>query len=372
MMNAVGIIFADSYSSDERNELTRSRSSASLPVGCRFRAIDFMLSGMVDAGVRTVGILTKLNYGSLVDHLDGGKNWDLDRKRGGLTMLTPYSRGETAVPNVTAGKLDALRSIYGYLKDVAGEYVILGQGNVVANLDFTDIMLQHTKSEADITVVSGMLANPGNKCMCLDYDEELLIKGVSFREERGSYEASLNCYFMRKDFLLNFLREADVYDWHDLSRDLILRHIDSLRIMCYRHNGYAAILNTISQYYACNLALLKSEVREDLFSAERPILTHIHDTVPTLYGYNSAIKNTLLADGCTINGTTDGSVLFRNVTVEEGAVVENSVIMQGTHIGKGAVLKNVICDKNVVIRDGAQLIGSPAYPYVLKKGAVAE
>lgn len=370
-MKAVGIIFADSYSRDERNELTRHRSGASLPVGCRFRAIDFMLSGMVDASIRTVGVLTKLNYGSLVDHLDGGKNWDLDRKRGGLTMLTPYSRGETAVPNVTAGKLDALRSIVGYLEDTQGEYIILGQGNVVANLDFNQILLHHTKNEADITVVTAVIENPGDKCMIMKTGDDNVVSDVSFSTEKGKYEASLNCYCMRKDFLMNFLSKANLYDWHDLSRDLILRHMDSLRIVCYHHTGYAAILNTIQQYYDCNMDLLKKEIREDLFNSDRPILTHIHDTVPTLYAENSAINNTLLADGCVIDGTVKDSTLFRNVTVAEGATVENSVIMQGTHIGKGAVLKNVICDKNCIIADGSQLIGSPAYPYVLKKGAKA-
>lgn len=370
-MNAVGIIFADSYSRDERNELTRHRSSASLPVGCRFRAIDFMLSGMVDAGIRTVGVLTKQNYGSLVDHLDGGKNWDLDRKRGGLTMLTPYSRGETAVPNATAGKLDALRGITAYLNYIEGEYVILGQGNVVANLDFKDIMLHHTKNEADITVVSAEVENPGDRCMVMNIGEDNTINDVSFSEAKGKYEVSLNCYCLRKDFLMGFLSKSNLYDWHDLNRDLILRHMDSLRIVGYHHKGYAAMLNTISQYYACNLDMLKKEVRDDLFNSERPILTHIHDTVPTLYAEKSSVAGTLLADGCTINGSVKNSVLFRNVTVEEGAHIENCVIMQGAHIGKGAVLKNAICDKNVIISGGAQLIGSPAYPYVLKKGAKA-
>ncbi len=370
-MNAIGIIFSDSYSTNESNELTRYRSSASLPVGCRFRAIDFMLSGMVNADITTVGILTKQNYGSLVDHLDGGKNWDLDRKRGGLTMLTPYSRGETAAPNVTAGKLDALRSIISYLNHIDGEYVILVQGNVVANLDFEDILLQHMKNEADITIVTGIVENPGDKCMILSFNDDNLLNDVHYSEDKGKYEASLSCYCMRKDFLMSFLNKANLYDWHDLSRDLILRHMDCLRIMGYHHKGYAAILNTISQYYHCNLDMLVNEVREDLFNADRPILTHIHDTVPTLYAYNATVTDSLLADGCEINGAVKGSLLFRNVTIEQGAQVENSIIMQGVHIGKNALLKNVICDKDVTIEEGAQLIGSPAYPYVLKKGAKA-
>ena len=368
-MNALGIIFADSYSRDERNELTRFRSGASLPVGCRFRAIDFILSGLVDAGIYTVGLLTKQNYGSLLDHLDGGKNWDLARKRGGLSIMTPYSRGETASPTATAGKLDALRGIAKYIQHQNAEYVILAQGNIIANLDFKDILNQHMANEADITLVCAEVENPDDKCMLPTFNSDGLLEDIRFSKENGRHTVCINCYCMRRDFLLAFLAKSDLYDWHDLNRDLILRHMDTLRIMSYLHKGYAITTGTIAQYYKCNLDMLKNDVREDLFNSERPILTHIHDTVPTIYNYNADVSNSLLADGCEISGKVENSVLFRKVVVEEGAQIENCVIMQDAKIGKNAVLKNVICDKNVVIGEGAELVGSPAYPYVLKKGA---
>ncbi len=368
-MNALGIIFADSYSRHENNDLTYFRSGASLPVGCRFRAIDFVLSGLVDAGIYTVGLLTKQNYGSLLDHLDGGKNWDLARKRGGLSIMTPYSRGETASPTATAGKLDALRSITKYLENQNEEYVVLAQGNIIANLDFNDILEQHMANEADITLVCAKVENPDEKCIVPTFDNDGILQDVHFSKGSGNHTVCINCYCMRRDFLLAFLAKAELYDWHDLNRDLILRHMDTLRIMSYIHKGYAAMTGTIAQYYKCNLDMLQSDVREDLFNSERPILTHIHDTVPTLYDFNADISNTLLADGCEISGKVENSILFREVTIEEGASVESCVIMQGSKIGKNAVLKNVICDKDVVISEGAELIGSPAYPYVLKKGA---
>ncbi len=368
-MNALGIIFADSYSSDEKNELTRVRSGASLPVGCRFRAIDFILSGLVDADIYTVGLLTKQNYSSLLEHLDGGKNWDLARKRGGLSIMTPYSKGDVVSPTATAGKLDALRSISDYLEEQHKDYVILAQGNIIANLDFKDIITQHTATGADITLVCAKVENPDEKCMLPTFNEEGLLQDIRFSKESGSHTVCINCYCMRRDFLLTFLAKAELYDWHDLNRDLILRHMDSLKIMGYTHKGYAAMTGSVSQYYKCNLDMLKSDVREDLFNEERPILTHIHDTVPTIYNYNADVCNTLLADGCEISGKVENSILFRKVIIEEGASVENCVILQGSKIGKNAVLKNVICDKDVIIGEGAELIGSPTYPYVLKKGA---
>lgn len=368
-MNALGIIFADSYSKDERNELTRCRSGASLPVGCRFRAIDFILSGLVNAGIYTVGLLTKQNYGSLVDHLDSGKSWDLARKRGGLNIMTPYSRGDAVAPNATAGKLDALRAIKSYIEHQSAEYVILAQGNIVANLDFKDIIAKHMANEADITLVCAEVENPDDRCMVPTFDQDGLLTDVHFSKVAGKQTVSIDCYCLRKDFLLAFLDKAELYDWHDLKRDLVLRHMSVLRIMGYVHTGYTGMIGTVAQYYKCNLDMLENSVREDLFNAERPIITHIHDTVPTIYNYNAAVRNTLLADGCDIGGKVENSVLFRKVVVKEGACLENCVIMQGSKIGKNAVLKNVICDKDVVISDGAELIGSPDYPYVLSKGA---
>lgn len=369
MMNALGIIFTDTYSTPEKNELTQFRTGASLPIGCRFRAIDFILSGLVDADIYTVGILTKQNYGSLVDHLDGGKSWDLARKRGGLNIMTPYSRGETISPTAASGKLDALRSIKKYLEKQSAEYVILAQGNIIANLDFKDILAQHMAKEADITMVCAKVENPGKKSMLPTFNEEMLLQDIRFNKESGEHTVCINCYCMRRDFLLAFLEKADLYDWHDLARDLILRHMDSLRIMGYIHKGYTAMTDTVEQYYKCNMDMLEGEIREDLFDGKRPILTHIHDTVPTIYNYDADVSNCLLADGCEISGRVENSVLFRKVTVEKGAHVENCVIMQGAKIGANAVLKNVICDKNVVISEGAELIGSQSFPYVLKKGA---
>ena len=368
-MNAFGIIFSDRYSTHERHELVRTRSCASLPIACRYRAIDFLLSGMVGAGIYTVGLLTKQNYGSLMDHIGSGKDWDLGRKNGGITMLTPYSHGNAAAPNMMSGKLDALRSIVNFIEDANGEYVVLGQGNMVANLDFNEIMKRHIQSGADITIVYAELSHPDEKNLAVSFDEKNNLNDAHFCTGSVKADISLNCYIMRKDLLLAFLEKANLYNWHDLGRDLILRYMGKLRICGYRHTGYAAIVDTVSQFYKCNMDMLSADVQNDLFPEEHPVLTRIKDTVPTLYAYHAKVSNCLLADGCDINGTISNSIIFRNVTVEQGAVLENCVIMQGTHIGKNARLTNVICDKNVRIGDGVELTGSEIYPYVLTKGS---
>lgn len=368
-MNAIGIIFSDSYSSNDRHELVQNRSCASLPIACRYRAIDFLLSGMVGAGIHAVGLLTKQNYGSLLDHIGSGKDWDLGRKNGGITMLTPYSHGNVAVPEMMSGKLDALRSIVSYIESAPGEYVIMGQGNMVANINFNDVLKQHVRCGADITIVHSIMKKPSDKSMIVAFDEQNNLCDVRYCRDANEADVALNCYVMRKDFLLAFLDKANLFNWHDLTRDLIVRYMGKLRICGHLHEGYAAIVSSVTDYYRCNMDILQPEVQADLFPEDSPVLTRIKDTVPTLYAYHARVSNTLLADGCEINGAIENSIIFRNVTVEEGAEIKDCVIMQGTHIGKNVKLKHVICDKNVTIGDGVELIGSAGYPYVLSKGS---
>ncbi len=366
-MKAFGIIFSDSYSTDDRHELIRHRSASALPVACRYRAIDFTLSGLVNADVREIYLLTKRYYGTLLDHLGNGKDWDLDRKSGGIKLLTPYSHLDAAAPDMMSGKLDALRTIIPFIKEAKGDYVILGQGNLIANLDFNAVLKQHVESGADLTIPYAYMEDPGERSLVVSFDKEGVLTDVKLGGS-GKQDTALNCYVMHKDFLLAFLAQANLYDWHDLNRNLIVRYMGRIRICGYRHEGYAAICNTVPQYFRANMDMLDAKARDELFPEDRPVLTRVQDTVPTFYRFDAQVTDSLLADGCDVDGTVKGSLIFRNVTIEEGAVVENCVLMQNTHIGQGAVLKNVICDKNVTVGAGVTLAGSEKYPYVLTKG----
>lgn len=366
-MNASAIIFSDNYQ-HEANELTRIRSISSLPVGCRYRAIDFMMSSLVHAEINTIGVITKGKYGSLIDHLGSGKDWDLNRKNGGLTLLTPLAHADNNDPSMMQGKLDALRSVKNYIQSLLPEYVILVQGNIIANIDFEDILQYHIEHRADITTVYTNMAAPPPNSMQMTFSDEHRLTDVRFTMDNSAADVGLGIYIMSKKFLLEFLEKADLYDWHNINRELIIKNIDVLRIIGYRHDAYARLLTTVPDYYTCNMELLNTDVRDDLFLADAPILTRVRDSVPTLYQYNANVENSLLADGCVVDGTVRNSLIFRDVVIEEGAIVENCIIMKGSRIGKNAILRHVITDKKVNISAGATLTGSPLYPYVLTKG----
>ncbi len=367
-MNALGIIFSDHYSENTPvNELTRSRTPASLPFAGRFRTIDFALSCMAHAGIRDIGIICKENYGSLFDHIGNGEDWDLNFRKGGIRLLTPLSRPENHTI-MTRGRLDALRSVKKLIADSRTEYVVMGFGGTVANIDLDAMLAFHIEKNAYMTLAySNFPAVKGEMIVCPDADGK--VEKVAYQQADGGVgDYALGTYIMSRSDLLAFLDEADNNDYTNLHRELIQRQLGDKAIYGYRHEGYARIIRTVEEYYETSMDMLTPALKNDLFCAKRPILTKVKDMVPTLYGFTAAASNSLIADGCVINGTVKNSILFRGVTVEEGAVVEDSIIMQNGVVCKNAVVRRTITDKNVTVNEGATLQGAAALPFVVGKG----
>ena len=180
---------------------------------------------------------------------------------------------------------------------------------------------------------------------------------------------SRNCDIMilHKDLLIYLINEAYARGEYDFKRDIILKKYRTLRILGFPYNGYLARLTSISNYFRCNMELLDRKVQEELFNPIHPIYTKVKDEVPAKYGPASTVKNSLLADGCHIEGRVENSILFRGVTVEKDAVVKNSIVMQGVTIQSGAALDHIILDKGVTILPGRNLVGYESFPIVIRK-----
>ena len=372
-MRASAIIFSGSYAI-ESGELSRRRTLASIPFAGRFRTIDFILSSLVAAGIRDVGVVTKENYSSLEDHLGGGRYWDLDHKNTGLKILSPYSANPAGVGEHFRGKLDALRSFVKYIELLEGEYIVLANGNTVANVDIQGALEQHISTGADITAVyakmqSGFYANL--QAACPESGQRITGFAYCDRDSAGDFKnVLLNVYILKRDFLLSFLKRAQIYDYYGLERQMLINRVDEFKIYGYEHSGYARIIYTNRQYYKASMELLDQNVRRELFNPMRPVMTKTKDTAPTIYEYGAKVQNSLIADGCKIDGCVKNSIIFRDVVIEAGAVVDSCVIMQSSIIRKNAKLFAVITDKNTTVSDSVQLMGSPDYPYLLQKWTV--
>ena len=166
----------------------------------------------------------------------------------------------------------------------------------------------------------------------------------------------------------SLVTEAIAYNYNSFIQDIVRKNLNARVINTFRHEGYFATIDSIQTYYMCNMDLLNEEVRNNLFNVPgRPILTKVRNSPPTVYAEGADVKNSLVADGCVINGKVENSVLFRGVTVGKNSVVRNSILMQDTIVGDNVSLYAVIADKNVVIRDGRNLSGHETLPFYISK-----
>jgi len=348
-------------------DLTAIRSIASLPFGARYRLIDFALSNLVNAGISNVGIITKENYRSLMDHLGSGVFWDLDRKNGGLHILPPFN---TTNAVKYTGYVDALNGAKNFISRSKSDYMVICDANVVANVDISSAIEAHIENEADITLLwhNGKVPSNYTNTMKFGFAEEGRISSITFCDgDEAEVNYGVGFYIINTDVLLNMIDLAYANGLYDLKLAFFVEQVKQLKIYGYEHKGYVSVIDGIETYYSANMDLLKGETRKDLFDKEHPVLTKTRDDMPTRYGTQSVVENCFIGDGCIIEGTVKNSILFRGVRVEKGAKIENSIVMQSGVVKSGAEIDYAILDKNVVVGEKKVLKGTADDALVIEK-----
>ena len=369
-MNVMGIIFANDATI---GELTSMRTMASLPFGGRYRQVDFHLSNMAAAGIHHVGIISRHNYQSLMNHVGSGEEWGMELGEGGLEFLTPYAMSTN---DRYRGKLENLYYAWDFLEcGPKDEYVVMADSAILSNMDLTKVLNAHVASGKDITVVTKAGIANGEKrldlALKLDENGEITDMAVDYVAP-SDYLASMDVFILRKDWFMTQIKECVARNRHHMDRDLVmgLWQKGLATVNVYQFDGVALFNESELEYYRNSLALIKKEVRHDLFSRNHPVFTKVRDRVPTYYGEDCEIEDSIVADGCILEGEVEDSVLFRQVTVCKDAEVEDCIVMNNCVIGEGAELKYVILDKDVTVRPGAKLTGTKNNPVIVKKGEI--
>lgn len=371
-MNVMGIIFANIYDSS-LGELTNKRTMASLPYGGRYRQIDFILSNLSNSGIRQIGIISRYNYKSLMNHIGSGQEWDLDLEEFGLEFLSPNVMNSST--HSVRGKLEALYASIDYLEEATADYVILADSGVLCNMDMEALVENHIASGKDLTVAAKAGIANGTKqldlALKLDKTAEVCDLAVDYCAPEG-YLASMDIFVIGRELLIRLVRESVARNLYRLERDLIMKQYyeGGLSVNVYQFSGVAMFNESTLEYYRNSMALAEKEIRADLFHGAHTIYTKVRDRVPSYYGENANLDECIIADGCVIEGHVANSVLFRQVTIEEDALVQDCVIMNKCTVGVGAKVRYAILDKNVTVRPGAILIGTPDNPVVVKKGGI--
>ena len=370
-MTAVGLIFSNIHDNNIP-ELTKMRTLGSVPFGGRYRLVDFALSSMVNSGITKIGIVTHNNYQSLMDHLGNGKDWDLARRSGGIKILPPYiSAFENAASNkYYSSRLEALLGTVNFFNRCNEDYVVMSDCDVICNVDLNDVIEQHIRTEADITFVTKMTTHSSHETVSVvECDKDGIITDIVDRKNVSKKSrVYINIMVLKRTYLLTVLEIAISRGYTSFMRDVVRKNIKKEKYMMYDYQGCYAHIGSMESYFDCSMQLLESETREQLFGIRnRPVLTKIRNSAPTRYCDGAKVSNSVVAEGCVIEGTVENSIIFRGVHVGKGAVVKNCILFQDTYVCQNAELNCVITDKNVMIKDKRKLSGHQTMPFYIGK-----
>ncbi len=369
-MTTVGICFSNIHDHNIP-ELTKLRTIASVPFGARYRLIDFTLSGMVNAGIEDVGIITRTKYRSLMSYVGSGKDWDLNRNNGGVTFLAPYF--EAGSGPLYTNRLEALYNSVKYIQQSRADYVLMSDCDLVATFPFKEALEYHEKSGADITVMytkHNFDYSINRYSHIIEEDSEHNVTGIRVTNELfGMMNFGMNVWIMKRELLVDMLRDAQQQNFKSFSKELIPLYMPKLKVKAFEYKGFIAGIDSLYGYYRTNMWLLDDKKRKALLeNPDMPIVTRIRGSVPTKYGSNAKVVNSIIADGCNINGTVINSIISRGVTVGEGAVVKNSILLKKTIVAPKADIDYVVTEKRAVITKGRKLLGCETHPFFIAYG----
>ncbi len=366
----MSIIFASDNES-HLNDLTLHRTTASLPFAGRYRLIDFVLSNLEASNITNIGIVTRNNYSSLMDHIRMGRDWNLNRKNSGIAVFPPF--GLNSSRDIYKGKIEALYSLRHFMEKAKEEYVVITNANIAFNIDFDAVEKFHADNDADVTILTKKMEDVNPRKHVVEVDENNRVFDMHYPIESQDDEKQLSnigIYYIKKDLLIAMIDNCYAHGNYDFEKDILQNNLEDLKVVSYEVEGFVAVIDRIPAYFKSSMELLDLEVRNELFYKNTTILTKVKDSVPARYMEGAHVKNSMIADGCVIDGTVENSILFRSVKVQKGAVIKNSIIMENGIVMTNAKLNYVISDKNVIVQPDRELSGFESYPIVVVKGKI--
>ena len=337
--------------------LSQVRAKPGVPFGGKYRIIDFTLSNAVNSGLTDVAVLTQYAPRSLIDHIGVGRPWDLDRSRGGVTLLQPYlGRGRSR--EWYRGTADAVLQNVEFIADRNPELVVILAGDHVYKMDYRPFIERHRATQADITcAVRTVPIEQAHQFGILEVDADGRITNFVEKPARPTSNlVSMGVYVFGWPYLQSVLSPDRV----DFGRDVLPALVAAgKRVFAYEFGGYWRDVGTVESYWQTSLDLLSDNPGIDLYERGWLIYTKSEERAPAMVGPEGAVSRSMVSHGCVIHGTVEHSVLSPGVRVARGATVRDSIVMFDTVIGEGALVDRSIIDKDCVIGSGS-VIGDGA------------
>lgn len=342
--------------------LTRDIAKPAVPFGGKYRIIDFPLSNCVNSGIDTVGVLTQYQPLQLNEYLGNGQPWDLDRIHGGVYVLPPYQK--IANSDWYTGTANAIYQNINFINRYAPEYVVILSGDHIYKMDYSKMLEFHKEKQADCTIA--VMEVPWEEAsrfgiMACDEDKKIYEFAEKPKEPKSNL-ASMGIYIFTWSKLKKYLEEdeANPESENDFGKNVIPAMLQNgERMYAYAFQGYWKDVGTIDSLWEANMDLLDPNVPLDLYDDAWKIYARNPVMPPQYVAEGAVTQNSMISEGCIVEGDVDFSILFAGVTVEKGAVVHDSIIMPDSVIKAGAVVEYSIVAENVVVGENAQVGDRP-------------
>ena len=353
----------------DMSTLTNNRPVASLPFGGKYRLIDFPLSSLANAGVRSIfGIFQQDNISSVFDHIRSGREWGLS------TLLSHYYLGiyNARVESSTVGK-EYYQQLLTYLKRSGSNQTVSINCDVLINIDLSQVFHLHNTTKSPITVVYKKLPKKDisgvNAILEVDETDHVLSHHL-FDENSNQdlYNMSTDIFVVDTPWLIERLEEEAKKENPEKLRYVLRELAEESGAFAYEYTGYLANIHSVESYYQANKDMLDLHKFYSLFTPNQKIYTKVKNEEPTYYASSSKVAKSQFASGSIIEGEVVNSVLSRNVRVHEDSLVKDSLLFTRAVIGKGAQVEYAILDKGVEVAEGVVIRGTAEHPVVVKKG----
>ncbi|MDD7306483.1 MAG: glucose-1-phosphate adenylyltransferase subunit GlgD [Peptoniphilaceae bacterium] len=367
MQNIVALIYSSEYEESNYDSLCKVRPDYMLPFAGRYRIIDFALSNISNYNITSVVLYAGLNIRSTLDHVGNGRNWELNRRMGGLKIYPSiYNKMDSN------SEIETYFSSMKFFEDSNREYVYITNPMYITKVDISDAYETMISENLDCLVFSKKVKDDygfylNRRIINLDEEGEAIGVGINLglQDEIELFTGSI---LIKKSIFMDLLRYSIEKNNADTVLEAIFKYPKEIITGLYRSSSTLQVIQDTLSYYDANRKLLDRDYFNELFYENGMVYTKSKDEPSTEYTKDSVVKNSLIANGAIIQGHVEDSIIFRGVTVKKGAVVKNSIVFQGTIVGEGSILNNVITDKDTIIGDHIHLFGNRIHPFLTEKG----
>ena len=337
-------------------DLTKQTAKPAVTFGGKYKIIDFPLSNCINSGIDTVGVLTQYQPLALNEYIGNGEPWDLDRTRGGLSVLPPYQGNK--VSEWYKGTANAIYQNINFIKQYNPDYVLILSGDHIYRMDYAKMLEHHKNTGASCTVatITVPIEEASRFGICNTNPDNSIYEFEEKPKNPKNNQASMGIYIFNAKILIDYLEadEADEKSSNDFGKNIIPNLLNNgEKLFAYKFEGYWKDVGTISSLWEANMDLIGDEPVINMADRDFRIFSRNEARPPQYIGLKATIENSLISEGCKINGTVINSVLSGGVVIEEGALVKDSVIMEDVVIKSGAKVYSSIVDSDTIVEFGA-------------------